>query len=408
MKKSLNLLFGLSLAILCFCCDPDKEPVTPTAPGTGAITPVGTPEGPVQTASIGPAGGTIQSADQRLTISIPAGALTESKTISIQPIGNHCPAGAGKAFRLTPHGLTFAKAARITFQYSEHDVNSSAPEALQVAYQTDKGHWQAPVVKGLDTTSHAITVETTHFSDWALFKRIFINPLTAIVDPGSKVQLDVFETVAQTSSDDELVLHLPVRTDAKHLDRWQLAGEGTLTPNKTSADYQAPNSIPATNPAAVSVFLKGSVTIEGREYKDIRLISNVYVAPEGISVQIDGGDWRTFPGGANINATHNVVTGKIGSESASVIWKGAPNGTYHWTKSTDVAFNMLAGPMIYQHIYGTQATVSGGSLKVDDSHPDWALGTFILNPAGWIRTSTPLDPMGTANIKGVFRMKRVQ
>lgn len=198
MKNSLKCLLSLAFAILSLSCVPDKEPVTPdgnsgtpTTPATGAITPVGMPEGTAQSATIGPAGGTIASADQRLQIMIPAGALTENKTISVQPLTNNCSSGTGQAFRLTPHGLTFAKPAIITFQFDEHDVNGSAPEFLRVAYQTEKGSWQSPTVKSIDTTAHTVAVQTMHFSDWSLFQNVILTPSSAILDPGGQVNLYV-------------------------------------------------------------------------------------------------------------------------------------------------------------------------------------------------------------------------
>ncbi len=413
-------MLGLALAAFCFSCDPDKAPVTPapddnsgtpTTPVTGAVTPVGTPEGTPLTATIGPAGGSIQSADQRIRISIPAGALTENKTISVQPLTNQCPSGTGQAFRLTPHGLTFAKPATLTFQYDEQDVNGSAPEFLRVAYQNEKGSWQSPSLKSIDTTAHTVTIGTTHFSDWSLFQNVYLSPLRGgFIDPGGQLNLMVQVHVeASPGSDDELLVPLDNLLDNKYIESWKVEGEGSLKSMKSSNMnmYQAPNHIPARNPVAITVFLNKTETIDGKVYRDLRLVSNVYVAPEGISVQVDGGGWQTYPGGANLNNTQNVATGKIGTESASVMWKGAPEGVFRWTKSTDVAFNLLQGPMIYQHIYG-KGIVSGGSLIVDGSNPSWLLGTFTVEPAGWVRPSTPPDVMGTASVKGVFRMRRIQ
>jgi hypothetical protein len=420
MKKQFLLVLRLALIFLIPACHPESEPIipdpddnsgTPTTPAPGAVTSVGTAEGTPFTASIGPAGGTLQSADHRLKITIPAGALTETTTISVQPITNHCPSGTGPAYRLTPHGLTFAKPAVITFQYNEQDVNGSAPELLRVAYQNAKNMWQSPPLKSIDTTARTVAVQTTHFSDWSLFQNVILDPHNAIIDPGGQINILVRKHVEPTPEQlDELLVPLATVLDEKYITSWQVGGEGTLKYTKSGSriTYQAPNHIPAKNPVAVSVLLNKTVTIEGRVYRDLRLVSNVYVAPEGISVQIDGGGWQTYPGGANFNGTQNVVLGKIGSESALVSWKGAPTGTFRWTKSTDVAFNLLKGPFIYQHLYGTKTVyVSGGSLIVDNTDPTWAMGTFTVEPAGWIRPSTPPDVTGTAYIKGVFRMKRV-
>ena len=414
MKNLFKSLGGFALAILILSCVPDKEPVTPdgspgTPAATGAITPVGTAEGPSLSVTIGPAGGTVASADQRISIIIPAGALTENKTISVQPITNNCPAGTGQAFRLEPHGITFAKPVSITFQYSQADVNSSAPELLRVAYQNEKGIWRSPSLKAIDTTAHTVTVHTTHFSDWGVFQNMFIYPNNPFLNPGESIKLKVFTALkGEADKDDELVVSLPtlVPVSTQYIEKWTLRGEGTLAHQYSEGVYYAPARIPATNPAAITVFLNKSVTIEGRVYKDLRLVSNVFVAPEGLSVQIDGGAWKTYTGGANINGTHNVILGKNGEEYAQAVWKGTPSGRFNWTKGTAVGFHINKGPLFYHHLYGTEPYVSGGSLVVDNSNTTWVTGTFTATTAGWVDTTPPMPRMGTATVNGVFRLKR--
>jgi hypothetical protein len=183
MKKSLSLFVSALLLILTVACkkdnevDPDLEPA-PVNQGT-EVTPVGTPTGEAFTANIGPAGGSIESADKRIRIDIPAGALAATQTISVQPITNNCPSGQGEAFRLTPHGLQFAKPATITFQYTENDLEGTFAEGLAIAWQTDKGEWKSTAGNQVDTLNKQLSVQTTHFSDWSFFKSIFIDPKQA-------------------------------------------------------------------------------------------------------------------------------------------------------------------------------------------------------------------------------------
>ena len=412
MKNLFKLIFSITLNALIFSCDPPMDSDTPKSddtPGvvTGAVTPVGTVEGEVISATIGPGGGTIESADQRIQISIPAGALNTNQTISVQPIGNNCPAGSGQAFRLMPHGITFAKPAAITFQYNDQDINGSAPELLRIAYQNEKGIWQAPAVKGLDTTTRTVTVQASHFSDWAVFQTMFMYPINVFLNPGGNVHLKVSQIQEPKNADEELIVSIPEDLPGRYIEKWTLNGEGVLKDHGNNADYAAPSSIPAVNPAAVTVLLNKTVTINGKVFKDIRLVSNIYVAPEGISVQVDGGEWTTYPGGANINSTRNIVLGNIGVVYASVGWVGAPTGTFHWTKGIDVGFNLNKGKLIYQQLYGKGPYVSGGSLAVDNSDQTWVVGSFTVQPAGWIDTGGQIPTMGTAGVRGVFRVKRI-
>ena len=81
---------GLFFLLLSAACKPESETVSPDQPDTatnaGAVTPVASTEGSVVTVNIGPAGGTIESADRRLRVNIPAGALTDNQNISLQPL----------------------------------------------------------------------------------------------------------------------------------------------------------------------------------------------------------------------------------------------------------------------------------------------------------------------------------
>lgn len=417
-QRGFVLLISLLLTILAVSCKketdivdptPVETPDTPPTPATGAVTPVGTPEGAAITAIIGPAGGTIQSVDKRIQIQIPAGALAANQTISMQPLtNNHCPAGTGQAFRLTPHGLTFAKPATITFQYDAHDVNGSAPEALRVAYQTDNGAWKSPAVTSLDTVTRTVTTQTTHFSDWGLFQTMHISPNQAFLNPGETVHLNVYQafTEAVEIPNGELFVPLPTLIPAKYIERWAFLGDGTLIHRQNTGDYYAPNHIPTDNPEVVSVFLNKSVTIDGKVFKDIRLVANLFVAPEGVSIQVNGGGWQTYPAAANINSTQNVILTTFGEEYVSLGWVGKPTGVYGWVRGTDVYFNYVKGKLLYQHIYG-KGIVSGGSLRVNGDDSNWVSGTFKVTTSGWINTGSIPATVGTASVKGVFRVKRL-
>ncbi len=422
MNKLFAFLLSLMLIALIVSCKKETDSVNPTpdptpgipttTPSAGVVTPAGTPEGVIITATIGPAGGIIESADKRVQVQIPAGALTGNQPISVQPLtNNYCPAGTGQAFRLMPHGLIFTKPATITFQYTDQDVNGSAPEALRVAYQNEQGSWQSPATKSVDTTTRTVSVQTMHFSDWGLFQTMYIDPNQAFLNPDGHVSLVLRQTLdepAPGQSDDDIFIPLPSSfIDARYVERWAFIGEGRLIHKQTTGDYYAPDHIPADNPEVVTVFLNKTVTIGGQVFKDIRLVANLFVAPEGLSVQIDGGDWKTYAGGATINGQSNVILGRNGTETASLLWAGKPTGVYRWTKGVEVAFNLNKGTLIYQHLYGKAPSVSGGSLRVNNEDKDWVVGTFTVQPAGWVNTATPTNPLGTANIKGVFRVKRV-
>ncbi|WP_276955118.1 hypothetical protein [Allomeiothermus silvanus] len=157
--------------------DPDPNPQP---------TPVGTPVGSPVSKVIGVAGGSLASVDGKITLEIPAGALTKDETVSIQEITNNAPGKFGKAFRLSPEGTTFAKPARITFTFTEEQLKGAPFEAMQVGYQKD-GYWKAIKVVARDPAARTVTVETTHFSDWSPVPGAQLDPSMAHVKESGTV-----------------------------------------------------------------------------------------------------------------------------------------------------------------------------------------------------------------------------
>ncbi|RRB02364.1 hypothetical protein [Larkinella rosea] len=422
MNKLFAFILSLTLIVSAVSCKHDTDLMTPEESGgsrvdppttpqpEGVITPVGTPEGEAITALIGPAGGTLESKDRRVRVVIPAGALASSQSISVQPITNNCPSGAGQAFRLTPHGITFAKPASITFQYDESDVLGSAPEALRIAFQTDKGSWKSPARRSLDTTARTLSVETTHFSDWTFFKNIELDPGLGVVNPGGSINLKVRQHIADPGAlMEDLFVPLASVISEKYIKQWTVSGPGALAHNQSTATYYAPEHIPAKNPVAITVSLNQSITIDGQVFKNIRLVSNIMVAPEGISVQIDGAEWKTYTGGINVRAQSTILLGRNGSELCELAFPGTKTGLFRWTMGADVVFNLNMGTIIYQHIYekNKKPVLSDGNLRVIDISEEWVWGTFTVLPAGWIMPKATREPTGTANINGIFRLRRV-
>lgn len=290
------LLSGVLAATLVAC--EEDQPGSPTGGAEvrpGKVCPVGTKWGEAATATIGPAGGTLTSSDERLTIRVPAGAVETNQAFSIQPITGTAPQALGHGFRLEPHGVTFKKPVIITVHYGSGHLEGTLSEALALAYQTDKGVWRLAAGSKVDTAAHTVSVETTHFSDWAVLQRALLVPSVGFVKPGESLGLEV------RLLDDDLVVPLVNDTDVPEpyespstvvdYTSWKLVGTGKLTPAAWKAMYNAPATPPARNPVAVTIRLKGPTIIEGKPYKELWLVSNIYVGDEGITYRINGGNW---------------------------------------------------------------------------------------------------------------------
>lgn len=269
----------LAAALLLGACTTAPADPPPSTPPPGAAvpvlpTPVGAPLSAPVTAVIGAAGGTFSSPDGQLRLDIPAGALSGDQTLSLQEIENHAPGRAGRAFRLGPEGLTFARPVQLTLRYTDADVEGSAPELLSVASQDARGVWQMYARPSLDLAAKTVRVQTRHFSDWSMVRGLQLQPARADVYVGQSVPLRI---VACALPDDDPadplddLLPMPggkyecaYTFQSLSAKNWAVNGTvggngsvGTVQASGLNADgtaqYTAPAKIPPGNPVAVSV-----------------------------------------------------------------------------------------------------------------------------------------------------------
>jgi hypothetical protein len=107
-KARVGLLLSLCLGFTACekkeVIEPGQETEKPGngVPFEGEPTPIGAPIGDKVSQSIGPEGGVIRSADGNVSLSIPAGALSQATTISLQLIENKAFLGIGPAYEFSP------------------------------------------------------------------------------------------------------------------------------------------------------------------------------------------------------------------------------------------------------------------------------------------------------------------
>lgn len=291
MKNSFLKLHCLSVVCL-FCtlllasCDNSDEPAPQST--DPLITDVGTSTGTPSNFSVGTAGGTLQSADGKLTVIIPAGALSSTTTLSIQPISNEGPLGVGFGYRLKPEGLSFSKPVTLQFHYDEQFLQGIPADFLWIITQTGNGSWNALLKSFVSTATKTVTIETTHFSDWALgrFIDLTLDPVGATIKKGQSIELHVtgFLRDLGLSDEEELAPLTLITSDGEGLapltpippiesrfvefkvKGWTLNGvsapvsnsNGSLSASMNKATYTAPGKKPTTNPVAVSVTLESN------------------------------------------------------------------------------------------------------------------------------------------------------
>jgi len=165
--------------------------VNVTCRGIPVVTAVGLPMGTATTASFGPAGGSLSSADSRFTLTVPAGAVANTTAFSIQPITNNAPGGVGAAYRLGPDGQTFAVPIELAWNYSAGDLSGTAPEFLAMSYQDAERHWLRYTDGTVDSVKGTLTITTDHFTDDATIVDFRVEPNDTVMKPSELKDFDL-------------------------------------------------------------------------------------------------------------------------------------------------------------------------------------------------------------------------
>ena len=155
------------------------------------VTVKGVPFGVASSATIDASGGTVTSADGRLTVTIPPGALTTATTIGIQPITNEIETGVGLGYDLTPNGQAFAVPITVTFAYADFDLAGTSADFLGMAYQDPAGQWHSLDNPVVDKAQRMLSIQATHFTPHAAWGFVGIVPASATVGLGKSVDLQV-------------------------------------------------------------------------------------------------------------------------------------------------------------------------------------------------------------------------
>lgn len=263
---SLVLLSTAVMATSCSASSNDGDAQAGPRPASveATPTPVGDDDGDAVSIAIGPDGGTLTSADGMLRVDVPRGALDSERVLSIRPITNHAHGKIGRAYRLSPDGVTFSVPVRLAFTYTPDEIAGTAPELLRVASQTDTGHWSLHDDVTLDADASTVAAHVRHFSDWSLVTGALLSPGSAIAKPGESIALSVIVCERAPPDDDFLAPLIaacrPSEVFSGLVRNWAVNGRvggdgsvGTVTIEEDrKARYTAPQTVPSPNPVAVS------------------------------------------------------------------------------------------------------------------------------------------------------------
>lgn len=334
----------------------------PSAP-VYAPAPKGTPTGTAVTQTIDANGGSVTSADGRLALTIPAGALPAATPITIQPITSTSPNGVGLGYRLTPEGTTFTTPVTVAFHLNS--IQALGLDSTFIVSQHADGLWYSQPHQTRDATAQTISVSAKHFSDWTLAKTVRLTPQETRVKVGQKANFNATIVVAKSldNGDDELAnpfadeLAVPVEEDLnnqiKGTHSWQVNGVdggtdtfGHVTDSNMTGNYTAPNATP--NPSDVAV----SVTVT--------LGTTKVIAPAKVTVYAqetwNGTSHVTYADGTVIDSTftfaqtsddgHGKLTFNVQSGNVhAVVPATLPNGCTQTATPTDYAIGAGDGMM---------------------------------------------------------------
>jgi hypothetical protein len=413
MKKLLAVGLTLSLIFFAICCN--KGSLLPTGNngnnnnnntgggnnGSNAVplvTPKGFPTGPSVSKYISPAGGSVTTADGKIELDIPSGALPSGDTITIMNTLNFAPGGVGDSYDFLPNGLKFSIPVTIKYHYSSADMNGSSPLLSRIAYQDSAGIWHGLRTSSTDTLNQVISVTTTHFTPYTIFEYVLLVPgaggnvhdhqlMVTKSNDWEITQITVSEPVIRgggagsgsgsgvVANEDDDLLTAPGPIDASHIDSWSVNGiengnsiYGKESPHGTSCTYTAPPQVPNSgNPVNLSVKLKNytfstSVTINGVTsvvtFNDLQLNDAVTIIPDDykfdVSIQyndplVDGGGEFAFGAVDNADLTVEVkdattVTVTVNSNGTTqMIPASQGNSECTSTYSSGEVMNIVSG-----------------------------------------------------------------
>jgi hypothetical protein len=297
--KSIKFLLLPIVVVLSFSTCIDTDP--PVVPGPDENMPqptlVGFPIDIPTTKTIGAAGGMFSSLDERITLTIPAGALSGDTEITIQPIANFAPNGNGNGYQLSPEGVKFNKPIKITFKHGQ-EVSATIPPLTGIAFQGTDGIWYTSGKLTWDEVNKTVSTETTHFSSWANFDNWKLIHKNGVVAKFSQDGRGSYKLNIDESAEFELVVldyedfgeelsPLFANATVSVIEEWSVNGDvngqtgvyGKITPNaqEPSCTYKAPAEAPkaSKNPVLLATELKD---VKYRDPRTGQVFNNLLVS----------------------------------------------------------------------------------------------------------------------------------
>lgn len=163
--------------------------ITATIEGHAASVEVNVKEGAV----VSSAGASFSVLNSVVSVEIPAGALTQTRNITIAPTSSFPPNDrvvAGTTFDFGPTGTTFAQPVTISIKYDPSKVINSPDSGLRL-YEAVGSAWRLVPESSVNTTTKTVTGKVSHFTVYGVLVQAPVATITINRDTTVQVQTTV-------------------------------------------------------------------------------------------------------------------------------------------------------------------------------------------------------------------------
>ncbi|SEW37062.1 hypothetical protein [Chitinophaga arvensicola] len=429
------LLCGLLIGSLAACKKNKDKPVEVNRPIT--VFEKGAPVGNAITKLIGPAGGILATPDGRISVTIPPAAIIDAIQFSLQPVMSTLPLnGDTLCYQLQPATVKFAKPVTIRFKYSATDEDGSHPELLNIAYQDEAGHWFGKPATELDSLHKTLTVMSTHFSTWGVYRSFALTTDKNSLLDGEYANIGIrsVDTDKDIPETDGAGLISPLidihdYKSTKNITGWTLHGAGTLTPSadKVAARLAAParitkNSVSTAEVTLSNLFDKTDPTRPGKTgkmilLKNIKLIAgkfDLFVNGRHVDlddVSIEGGNNMMFIKGNNGDGEWQFTIGGSGKGNYTYGDLNSAGKVYAYYTRTDDDLRYLSTNFRCREDGVLEKVVSAGAVNITrwGNAGELAEGTFeatLRRPDA--KLQFPCRVLEEWNMRAVFSLRRAR
>jgi N-acetylneuraminic acid mutarotase/surface antigen len=161
MRKVLNVVLFIMLMILFVGCSGGDNGSSSTTESNKSDS---------MSSNVSASGGSIETPSGEAGLAVPAGALSENKSITVSLIDKVTPPGhiAG-AYDFTPDGQTFATPVTISIKYDPDKIpDGVTPSDLRLALLSANGEWEIIEDSTVDTANQTVSGPTSHFSTYSV------------------------------------------------------------------------------------------------------------------------------------------------------------------------------------------------------------------------------------------------